>query len=218
MMFVEPISSRDAAAAVVEHHYLHRRPPISHAIGLLDNSKDIMGVVTFGVPPSRHLQMSACPSDPSLVLELNRLWIADEMPGGVASWFVSRALKCIPPRIIVSYADTAWGHAGYVYRACNFNYAGWTDMDRRTPRYDYIPSSGGHTRDAFRNGYVERVRRKPKVKYWLTTGTRDRRRHLSSLCAWPSLDWKLLPPPACQGDRADPEPLREAEGQPGLFG
>lgn len=32
------------------------------------------------VQASRHLQVGACPSDPSLVLELNRLWVHDRMP------------------------------------------------------------------------------------------------------------------------------------------
>ena len=45
----------------------------------------------------------------------------------------------LPPRIVVSYADPLWGHYGYIYRALNFRYAGWTDMERKTPRYDYIP-------------------------------------------------------------------------------
>lgn len=183
-----------AAGMVVEHHYLHRRPPMSFSLGLMNGK--VEGVVTFGVPPSRHLQMSACPSDPDLVLELNRVWIADELPRNTGSWFLARALRQLPPRIIVSYADTARGHIGYLYRAANFRYAGWTDMERKTPRFDYLPADPNtHTRDAFRNGYVAKVRRKPKVKYWTTTGNRRERRELAALCGWPSLDWKELPPP-----------------------
>src|SRR5690606_19013863 len=67
-----------AAGLVIEHHYLHRRPPISHSFGLING--EVVGIATFGVPPSRHLQMSACPSDPDLVLELNRVWIDDALP------------------------------------------------------------------------------------------------------------------------------------------
>lgn len=195
-MKVAPIPSHLAARLVVENHYLHRRPPISYAYGLIDGSS-VLGVVTFGTPPSRHLQMSACPSDPGKVVELNRLWVDDVMPRNTESWFVSRALKMLPPRIVVSYADTSYGHAGYIYRALNFHYAGWTDMDRRTPRYDYIPADPAtHSRDAFRNGYVDRVRRLPKIKYWATTGsTRRERSALALVCGWPSLDWNTTPPP-----------------------
>ena len=193
---VAPCSAALAADMVVANHYLHRRPPISHAFALLDDCAHAVGVVTFGVPASRHLQMGACPSDPSVVIELNRLWVHDDQPRNTESWFVARALASLPPRIVVSYADTAQGHVGYIYRALNFRYAGWTDMDRKTPRFDYVPASGGHSRDAFRGGYVARVRRKPKVKYWTVTGNRSQRRHLATACGWPSLSWIDAPPPA----------------------
>lgn len=195
-MRVDRVAPRVATELVVAYHYLHRRPPISFAYGLHDDDGELVGVVTFGTPPSRHLQVGACPSDPGLVLELNRLWVNDRMPRNTESWFVSRALKLLPPRIVVSYADLKHGHAGYVYRALGFNYAGWTDMDRRTPRYDYLPADPStHTRDAFRNGYVAKVRRVPKVRYWTTTGTRSERRELERLCGWARLDWRETPPP-----------------------
>ncbi len=179
-----------AANIVEKMHYLHRRPPISFALGLFREWVTI-GVCTFGTPPSRHLQMIACPSRPSLVIELNRLWVDDAAPRNTESWFVSRCLAMMPSRIVVSYADTARGHAGYVYRALNFRYAGITDSDRKTPRFDYI-TPGKHSRDAFRNGYTEKVRREPKHKYWTTTGNRRQRSAAASLCGWPTLSWERI--------------------------
>lgn len=210
-MRVAPIASSLATELVVAHHYLHRRPPTSYAYGLLDGGT-VWGVVTFGTPPSRHLQMSACPDSPSLVVELNRLWVHDDLPDNSESWFVSRALKLVPPRIVVSYADTREGHYGYVYRALNFHYAGWTDMDRKTPRFDYVPiDPTKHSRDAFRTGVKERTRRLPKVKYWTTTGTRRDRKRLERLCAWPSLSWKEQPPPPGGVQRSDAAPHHTRE-------
>lgn len=197
------IDSKEAARLVVAKHYLHRRPPISHAFGIYVR-RELLGVVTYGTPASRHLQMSACPTDPGLVLELNRLWLDDCLGPNSESWFVSRTLKMLPPRIVVSYADPLWGHYGYIYRALNFHYAGWTDMERKTPRYDYIPlDPTKHTRDAFRDGpglagVAYRRRRVAKVKYWTATGNKTERRHLTQLCGWPQLDWKTLPPPVPQ--------------------
>lgn len=194
-MSAEPIPSREATALVVEHHYLHRRPPISFAFGLRHEGV-LVGAVTFGTPPSRHLQVGASPDSPSLVIELNRLWVSDEMPRNTESAFVAAALAQLPPRIVVSYADLAHGHVGYVYRALSWRYAGWTDMDRKTPRYDYVPiAENAHSRDAFRNGYKERVRRVPKVRYWTTTGKPAERRRLAKLMRWPSMDWHETPPP-----------------------
>ncbi len=191
-MIVQPITSKIARSLVEQHHYLHRKPPVSFAFGLLDGDR-IAGVITFGTPPSRHLQVSAAPTAPEKVIELNRLWVEDAQPKNTESWFVSRALALLPPLIVVSYADTAHGHAGYIYRALNFFYAGYTDMERKTPRYDYVVA-GKHSRDAFRCNQFTRVRRKPKYKYWTLTGTRRERRALAPLAAWPKLDWHQIYP------------------------
>jgi hypothetical protein len=91
-----------------------------------------------------------------------------------------------------------------VYRALNFHYAGWTDMERKTPRFDYLPADPRtHTRDAFRNGYVSKRRRVAKVKYWTATGNRAERRRLTAACGWPRLDWRTTPPPMPDMSEAD---------------
>ena len=192
-LLVRKIGAYTAALVVEREHYLRRKPPISFAFGLYEHG-DLVGVITFGTPASRHMQKGACPSDPSKALELNRLWVSDAMPRNTETWFLSRALSILPPLIVLSYADTAQGHAGYVYRAANFFYAGWTDMERKTPRFDYV-APGKHSRDAFRNGYAAKVRRKPKVKYWTVTGDRRARRELMALMKWPRMCWKANPPP-----------------------
>lgn len=193
-MRVAVISRREAIHLVVQHHYMHRKPPISFAFGLIDDFGNTKGCVTFGTPASHQMLIGACKEAPENVIELNRLWVHDDMPRNTESWFVSRALALLPPRIVLSYADTAAGHMGFIYRAANFHYAGWTDMERKTPRFDYV-SPGKHTRDAFRNGFTHRERRKPKVKYWITTGNRRERKYLEKSCLWPKLDWKISPPP-----------------------
>jgi hypothetical protein len=181
---------------LLEHHYAKRVPSISHAFTLHDGA-DVIGVITFGTPASRHIQLGACPSNPACVIELNRLCVLDRAPRNTETWFISRALQLLPPFIVVSYADTVQGHMGIVYRAANFTYAGWTDMERKTARFDYIVP-GKHSRQAFRDGvaqFTEKVRRKPKVKYWTTTGNRKERKALAATCEWPTLDWKAYPPP-----------------------
>lgn len=194
---VAPLDKQTACDLVVRHHYLHRKPQASYAFGLFA-AGEVVGAVTFGPPASRHLQISVLPSAPDRVSELNRLWVHDDCPRNSESFFVSRALKQLPPLAIVSYADTAWGHVGFIYRALGFHYAGWTDMERATPRYDYIAPESKHTRDSFRNGeatWTHRVRRKPKAKYWQVTGDKRERRDLSRAVAWPSLDWHDYPVP-----------------------
>ncbi len=192
-LFVQAVPKREAADVCRKRRYLHRRPSMSFAFGIFDAPilGRLLGVVTFGVPPSRHLMRSACASDPDVVMELNRLWIDDELGRNAESWFVSKALDQLPPHIVVSYADTAVGHNGTIYRAANFRYAGITDMDRTTPRFDYV-TPGKHSRDTTRNGTMHtavRVRRKPKHRYWTVTGSRRDKRRLLQLVTWPDMPW-----------------------------
>ncbi len=193
---VKLVDKATASALVRRYHYLHREPPISYAIGLWDEGV-IKGVATFGTPASRQLQVSVCSKQPELVVELNRLLVADSMERNTETWFLSRALDLLPPLIVISYADTAQGHMGYVYRAANFYYAGWTDMERNSPRKDYI--AVGHSRNAFRGDGLGaasmRRDRSTKVKYWTTVGNRKEKKLLLKLCEWPKLSWKEYPPP-----------------------
>lgn len=194
-MEIRAITSKLAREVAEREHYLHRKPAVSRAFGLYEG-EELAGVCVYGTPASRHLQLGACPSDPGKVMELNRLWVHDRLPKNTESWFVSRTLRQLDQRLVVSYADTAQGHLGYIYRALNFHYAGWTDMERKTARYDYIPEAeGAHSREAFRSGYKERVRRRPKVKYWTATGTPAERRQIRALSGWPVMDWSEEPPP-----------------------
>ena len=196
-LVVKPIASRDAREFVKKHHYSGKVAANSQLhLGVFWNNK-LEGVMQFGpsLDKSRIIPLVEGTGWNDF-LELNRMAFSDVLPRNSESWFISRALALLPPKIVLSYADTAAGHMGYVYRASNFHYAGWTDMDRKTPRFDYI-TPGMHTRDAFRKGerrFTERVRRKPKVRYWITTGNRRERKALEAQCLWPKMDWKLNPP------------------------
>ena len=198
-------TSKEAVPPIIKNHYLHRKPQVSFAF-VAEIGNDIVGVVTFGVPPSRHMQKSVCPSNPSLCLELNRVWVQDGQPKNTVSRFVSWALSQLPARLIASYADLAQGHTGVIYRAMNFNYAGWTDMERKTPRFDYVVA-GKHSREAFRCGEYTRVMRTPKVKYWIPTGSRKDKKRLTKLCGWPVLCYRTNPHPQCT--RRIPRPRNE---------
>jgi hypothetical protein len=210
-VIVSPISTREASRLVIAHHYLHRRPAISHAFGL-ENDGRTVGVMTFGMPPSRHLQIGACRVNPDIVIELNRLWCSDEMPRNTETWFIARCLRLMPPMLIVSFADTAKSHFGIVYRAANFRYAGWTNMNRITPRFDYeTPISKSvtdllgthqgkskHSRDASRTHdglKAAHIERSVKIRYWTATGNARDKKNLMRICDWPDLCWKNTPPP-----------------------
>ena len=123
MLEVKPIARLECEDLILNIHYAKRWPSISYAFGLY--AKEILvGVVTYGTPPSSTLRRGIAGDEyKSEVLELNRLCLYENKPN-YASVLVSHSLKLLPQSIVVSYADISQGHVGYVYQACNFLYCG----------------------------------------------------------------------------------------------
>lgn len=121
---VKPIPSKETYPFLLEIHYAKRIPSISYAFGLFSREK-LIGVVTYGTPPSPTLRAGlAGTENKDYVLELNRLCLKYNRKNE-ASFLVGRSLKMLPtPSIVISFADTSQGHLGVVYQACNFTYHG----------------------------------------------------------------------------------------------
>ena len=114
-----------AMETVVKNHYLHRKCPCSHAYGLFDENGKLRGCVVYGVSCSSTLLKGICGEDEMQnVYELNRLWVADDVPKNGERYLISHTLKKLDKEIVVSFADTSQGHIGYVYQATNFLYCG----------------------------------------------------------------------------------------------
>jgi hypothetical protein len=123
-MKVMQIKNQETYPWLLEKHYAKRIPQIMFAFGLYDEDK-LKGVVTYGIPASPALCMGICGKEYSdKVLELNRLCLMENNKNE-SSFLVANSIKLLPrPTIIVSYADTAQGHVGYVYQSTNFLYTG----------------------------------------------------------------------------------------------
>ena len=123
-MNVIRVQPREVHHWLVSVHYAKRIPSISHAFGLFDGTEPL-GYVTYGTPSSAPLRQGVAGVEyADKVLELNRLVFPNPVEDG-PSILVSKSLRMLPrPSIVVSYADTAMGHIGYVYQACNFMYTG----------------------------------------------------------------------------------------------
>jgi len=122
-MEIKPITRNQCAPFILEIHYAKRWPSISYAFGLFDES-ELIGVVTYGTPPSAPLKRGIAGEEfKHQVLELNRLCLKYNRKNE-ASRLVGASLKKLPECIVVSFADTAQDHKGYVYQACNFLYCG----------------------------------------------------------------------------------------------
>jgi hypothetical protein len=125
MKEVRQIPYEQAFPWFLKKHYAHRIPSISWAYGLYVD-KELEGVVSYGTPASSTLLSGVCGKEYAhMVIELNRLVLNEGLPKNSTSYLVSKSLKLLPkPKIIVSYADSAQGHIGYIYQACNFIYTG----------------------------------------------------------------------------------------------
>lgn len=123
MITVLQISSKDVAPWLLSRHYARRMCPISYAFGAYRKGQ-LIGIVTYGTPASSSLRSGICGGEwTQCVLELNRLCC--ENSKNTASILIGKSLRMLPkPSIVVSYADTAQGHVGYVYQATNFIYTG----------------------------------------------------------------------------------------------
>lgn len=121
---VDLIANKDTYPFLLEIHYAKRIPSISYSYGLF-YKHELVGIVTYGTPPSSNLRRGiAGIENEKNVLELNRLCLKNNKKNE-ASFLVSKSLKLLPKnKIIVSFADTEQGHVGYVYQACNFKYYG----------------------------------------------------------------------------------------------
>lgn len=124
-MNIRQIPAKDTYPWLLSIHYAHRIPSVSFAFGLWSDD-NWLGIVTYGTPPSSPLKRGIAGDKwYSHVLELNRLVIKENSPKNSASFLVGRSLRLLPvPSIVVSYADTAMTHIGYVYQATNFIYTG----------------------------------------------------------------------------------------------
>ena len=191
-MKVLPINTFEVEPWLLEKHYAKRMCPVSYAFGLYANEQ-LVGVVTYGMPASPNLCMGVCGIDyKDKVLELNRLCLNDGVKNG-ASFLVSKSLQMLPkPTIVVSYADTAMGHVGYIYQASNFLFTGTTKE-----RTDMAGEDGKHSRHSFGNSEI-RVNRSAKHRYVYFVGSKAQKSNLLK-----SLNYEVLPYPKGDSQRYD---------------
>jgi hypothetical protein len=90
----------------------------------------MIGAMIYGKPAMPDVSKKYCEDNPEVVLELNRLCCIDDTPKNTESYFIGKTLKWLKEnteyRVIISFADTAQGHEGTIYKATNFIYKGKT--------------------------------------------------------------------------------------------
>lgn len=176
------ISREEAKDMILTKHYLHRMPPLTIAYGAFDTKGKLVGVLTFGKPPSNSLCKGVCGEEySSHVFELNRLYTNEDTPKNLESRFISFALKQLKQRkwIIISYADGGMNHCGYIYQATNWIYTGVS-----AKRTDVYVGKNGHSRTYSKEqqDFIIRKVRSLKHRYIYIAGdkrfVKDVKKHL----------------------------------------
>jgi hypothetical protein len=203
---VLPIQNYETKTWLLNRHYAKRIPSISFAFGLYDDN-NLVGVCTFGSPPSPSLCTGVCGEQyKDKVLELNRLIVDSPKPNS-ASYLVSQSLKLLPkPSIVVSYADTSQGHVGYIYQATNFLYTGLSAsrVDWAVKGLEHLHSktlSEGMTLEKLQEKYGDRFYhrdRDRKHRYIFFTGSKLQKKRLQR-----KLNYEVAPYPKGESKRYD---------------
>jgi hypothetical protein len=181
---------------LLKKHYAKRIPSISYAFGLF-NEEILIGIMTIGKPASPSLCNGICGKEFSeYVYELNRLCINDNIEKNVLSYFISKCFKLIKDDLIlVSYADMAMNHNGYIYQATNWIYTGVTKE-----RTDIGNDDGTHSRhyDKTLDKKINRKIRSSKHRYIYFTGNKKQIKYFKSV-----LKYKIEPYPKGENKRYD---------------
>lgn len=128
--YIKEIDRKLANKIIVENHYSKKFYNATYIhLGLFVN-EEIQGVLQYGYA----MNPASCGSvvegtEQNEYLELNRMWIADNVGQYPESRAISYSLKYIRrkyPKIkwIQSFADERCGGFGIVYQACSFGYYG----------------------------------------------------------------------------------------------
>jgi hypothetical protein len=121
---IHEIDYKSAMYMIVKHHYLHRVAPCSIAFGLF-LGQDLKGVICYGTPSSHNLRIGIAGKEQSKnVIELTRLWVADDVPRNGESFLIGNTIKKCGKEIVVSFAEIQQGHVGTIYQATNWIYTG----------------------------------------------------------------------------------------------
>jgi len=199
MYDVRQIHKEETVPWILRKHYAKRKPSISYSYGLYKydcGDMILSGILTIGKPASPSLCDGVCGKENShKVYELNRLCVNEGLPFNTLSYFVSTVLKSMQELIIVSYADTAYNHHGYIYQATNWIYTGKTKE-----RTDIGKDDGSHSRH-YEKGIdysMHRKKRSSKHRYIYFTGTKTQKKKNKLL-----LKYKVHPYPKGDNTRYD---------------
>lgn len=141
---VEPVPHAVAVDLIERHHYSRGAPNTGQTHGLLragfELGLDLWGAVLW-LPPTKTAAVSVAGDHWHGVLACSRLVVRPDAPRNAASYLLAASMRLVDRArwpILLTYADTAQGHDGAIYRATGWECLGpvkggdvWLDADGR---------------------------------------------------------------------------------------
>lgn len=133
---VEQIPRKSIVNFIEKHHYSHNVNGVQsiYHFGLFREGNfglpTMIGAMMYAYPSMPSTAAKYNPMNPDRCLELRRLVCIDDTPKNTESYFIGQTFKWLKQytdmEVIVSFADTHYGHDGVIYKATNFEYLGET--------------------------------------------------------------------------------------------
>ena len=127
---VKQIDRPTAKEMIVKHHYSHKLGS-NHGVLNFGIYRDnvLMGCAVYGYMMNPKAKIFTSAVEDGIILELNRLWISDELGRNAESYLIATSIKLIKqinPKVVAiqSFADGRLG-CGTIYKASNFKYYGF---------------------------------------------------------------------------------------------
>jgi hypothetical protein len=191
-MTVMPISKAICDEFVLKKHYSHRKPIFWAGFALIENGQ-IQGVAVYG-QPSPPIQKHAFTDRDFRLYELVRV-VVQSKTKNATSFLVGNSLKMLEPKpcAVVSYADSEFGHCGYIYQATNWIYTGATVSHDHVYIIDGVRTHPMTLRDrgitnpkewAKANGIMT-VKPMPKHRYFYLIGNKREKKAMMGKLTYP---------------------------------
>lgn len=130
-MYVEPIDKATAKEIIVANHYSKtwNTPFGAYNFGVFSDDGRLLGAAVFGHLMNPKSYKSIARVKEGQIIELNRLWIDDELGRNTESQVLSKSMKWLRAntdiQIVQSFSDGRLG-VGKTYQASNFGYYGYS--------------------------------------------------------------------------------------------
>lgn len=130
-LLCKPISKETAGLCYAKWHYFGDKGFLSSFSYGVYFDNEIQGAISYGIPNAKNINGLYTAQTQAGWLELTRFALSPICPKNSESRVISVTNKMLKKEYhelvgIITYADTAYGHTGIIYRASNYQYLGLT--------------------------------------------------------------------------------------------